>query len=140
MPEGRGPLGERGTLRVEQLERRVGLLDASQQLDLVHERGRVRDVELARLRVGGPRLVAALTRLLRDIGLAEEVAQDAFVAALEQWPRDGVPASPWGWLITVASCRLVDVARSEAARRRRESRGGHRRTDYPPASLKREAV
>ncbi len=64
------------------------------------------------------RLVAALTRITRDVGLAEDLAQDALVAALEQWPRQGVPANPGAWLMTVARRRAVDhIRRAVSARR-----------------------
>jgi RNA polymerase sigma factor (sigma-70 family) len=67
-------------------------------------------------RIECPRLVASLTRLLRDVGLAEEVAQDAFVAALEQWPRDGVPDRPGAWLMAAARNRAIDRIRRERGR------------------------
>ncbi|QHT57635.1 RNA polymerase sigma factor [Cellulomonas sp. H30R-01] len=67
-------------------------------------------------RIESPRLVASLTRLVRDVGLAEELAQDAFVQALEQWPRDGVPDRPGAWLMTAARRRAVDVIRREQTR------------------------
>jgi predicted RNA polymerase sigma factor len=53
-------------------------------------------------------LVAALTRMTRDIGLAEDLAQDALVAALEQWPDGGVPRNPGAWLMTTAKRRAID--------------------------------
>ncbi len=56
-------------------------------------------------------VVAAATRVLGDVSLGEEVAQDAFVAALEQWPRDGVPPNPAGWLVTTARHQAVDLVR-----------------------------
>ncbi|MFF2025520.1 DUF6596 domain-containing protein [Streptomyces sp. NPDC058171] len=59
------------------------------------------------------RIVAALTRLTRDVGLAEELAQDALVSALEQWPLSGVPDNPGAWLMTVAKRRAVDLVRRE---------------------------
>jgi len=59
------------------------------------------------------RLVAGLTRLVRDIGLAEECAQEALVAALEQWPRLGVPDNPGVWLMTVAKRRAIDQIRRD---------------------------
>ena len=62
-------------------------------------------------RAEAPRLIGALTRLVRDVGLAEELAQDALVAALEQWPRDGLPANPAAWLMAAAKHRAVDVLR-----------------------------
>lgn len=62
------------------------------------------------------RVVAVLVRLLGDIGLAEEAAQDAFVAALERWPTAGLPPSPAGWLITTARNRAIDRLRRESTR------------------------
>ncbi|KZM79539.1 RNA polymerase sigma factor [Cellulosimicrobium sp. I38E] len=67
-------------------------------------------------RIESPRLVAGLVRTLRDVGLAEEVAQEAFVAALEQWPEQGVPDNPGAWLTTVARRRAVDLVRRERTR------------------------
>src|SRR5690349_6318561 len=57
------------------------------------------------------KIVAALTRQVRDVGLAEELAQDALVAALEQWPATGVPDNPGAWLMTTAKRRAVDHLR-----------------------------
>ena len=57
------------------------------------------------------RLIAGLTRFCGDVGLAEELAQEAFVAALEQWPNEGVPANPGAWLMTVAKRRAIDLFR-----------------------------
>jgi len=62
-------------------------------------------------RIESARIVAAVARLLRDIGLAEEAAQDALVAALEHWPRDGVPQNPGAWLMTTAKHRALDLLR-----------------------------
>ncbi|MYS86879.1 RNA polymerase sigma factor [Embleya scabrispora] len=59
------------------------------------------------------RIVAALTRMVRDVGVAEELAQDALVAALEQWPESGVPDNPGAWLTTVAKRRAVDHIRRD---------------------------
>ncbi|MEV7785902.1 sigma-70 family RNA polymerase sigma factor [Streptomyces sp. NPDC088106] len=58
-----------------------------------------------------PRVIAGVTRIVRDVGIAEELAQDALVAALEQWPRDGVPDNPGAWLMTTARNRAVDLIR-----------------------------
>ena len=58
-----------------------------------------------------PKLVAGLTRMLRDVGLAEELAQDALVAALEHWPREGTPEKPGAWLMATAKRRAIDVLR-----------------------------
>ncbi|WP_026126847.1 RNA polymerase sigma factor [Nocardiopsis xinjiangensis] len=60
------------------------------------------------------RLVAALTRMVGDVGTAEEVAQDALVSALETWPREGTPRNPAAWLTTVAKRRIVDRWRRDA--------------------------
>jgi RNA polymerase sigma-70 factor (ECF subfamily) len=67
------------------------------------------------------RAVAVLTRLLGDIGLAEEAVQDAFVTAVERWPSEGVPASPAGWIITTARNRAIDRLRREASRANRHA-------------------
>ncbi|GGP08666.1 RNA polymerase sigma factor [Nonomuraea glycinis] len=64
-------------------------------------------------RIEAARLIAGLTRLVRDIGLAEELAQDALVAALEQWPESGVPSNPGAWLMTVSKRRAIDMIRRE---------------------------
>lgn len=67
-------------------------------------------------RIESPQLIASLTRLVRDVGLAEELAQDAFVVALEQWPRDGVPPNPGGWLMSTAKHKAIDRIRREQMR------------------------
>jgi RNA polymerase sigma-70 factor, ECF subfamily len=63
------------------------------------------------VRIESARLIAGLARLTGDVGLAEELAQDAVVAALEQWPGSGVPRNPGAWLMTVARRRAVDLFR-----------------------------
>jgi RNA polymerase sigma factor (sigma-70 family) len=63
------------------------------------------------VRMESARLIAGLARYTGDVGLAEELAQDALVAALEQWPGDGVPRNPGAWLMTVAKRRAVDLFR-----------------------------
>jgi RNA polymerase sigma-70 factor (ECF subfamily) len=55
-----------------------------------------------------PRLIAGLTRLVRDVGLAEDLAQDALVVALQQWPKSGVPDNPGAWLMAAAKHRAID--------------------------------
>jgi RNA polymerase sigma factor (sigma-70 family) len=62
-------------------------------------------------RLESARIIAGLIRLVRDIGLAEELAQDALVAALEQWPESGVPDNPGGWLMLAAKYRAIDRLR-----------------------------
>ncbi|MGK5740399.1 RNA polymerase sigma factor [Micromonospora sp. URMC 103] len=73
-------------------------------------------------RMHSARLVASLTRLVRDVGLAEDLAQEAFLCALDQWPREGVPAEPAAWLATVARRRAVDLIRRERMRDDRYAR------------------
>jgi RNA polymerase sigma-70 factor (ECF subfamily) len=62
-------------------------------------------------RIESPRLIAGLTRIVRDVGLAEEFAQDALVAALERWPKSGVPDNPGAWLMATAKHRAIDELR-----------------------------
>ncbi|MFK0114840.1 RNA polymerase sigma factor [Streptomyces sp. NPDC090994] len=62
-------------------------------------------------RLESPRVVAGVARVVRDLGIAEELTQDALVAALEQWPRDGIPDNPGAWLMTTARRRAVDLVR-----------------------------
>ena len=62
-------------------------------------------------RIESPRLIAGLTRIVRDVGVAEELAQDALVAALEQWPKSGVPDNPGAWLMATAKHRAIDAVR-----------------------------
>ncbi|GAA1477119.1 RNA polymerase sigma factor [Nocardioides aestuarii] len=71
----------------------------------------IRETVVAAWRAESARLVGALTRMTRDLGLAEDLAQDALVAALEQWPATGVPDNPGAWLMTVAKRRAVDHVR-----------------------------
>lgn len=70
-------------------------------------------------RIEAPRLLAGLMRLVGDVGLAEELAQDAMVAALEQWPSEGVPRNPGAWLMTTAKRRAIDRIRRDEAYRRK---------------------
>jgi RNA polymerase sigma factor (sigma-70 family) len=62
-------------------------------------------------RIEAPKLIAALTRVVGDVGVAEELAQDALVAALEQWPEQGVPDRPGAWLMATAKHRAIDTLR-----------------------------
>jgi RNA polymerase sigma factor (sigma-70 family) len=62
-------------------------------------------------RIESARLIAGLTRIVRDVGLAEDLAQDALVAALERWPATGVPDKPGAWLMATAKHRAIDVLR-----------------------------
>jgi RNA polymerase sigma factor (sigma-70 family) len=73
------------------------------------------------LRELAPQVLGALIRRFHDFAAAEDAVQEALLAAALQWPREGTPENPRGWLIQVASRRMVDSMRAEAARRRREA-------------------
>src|SRR5436190_16061099 len=62
-------------------------------------------------RIESARIIAGLARIVRDVGLAEELAQDALVAALEQWPESGIPDNPGAWLMAAAKHRAIDLWR-----------------------------
>src|SRR2546426_2469909 len=62
-------------------------------------------------RIESARIIAGLTRIVRDVGLAEDLAQDALVAALEQWPESGIPDNPGAWLMATAKHRAIDRLR-----------------------------
>ena len=75
-------------------------------------------------RIESPRLIGALTRMVRDVGLAEDFAHDALVAALEQWPQSGVPDNPAAWLMTIAKHRAIDFFRRNSLRDRKHEELG----------------
>ena len=70
-------------------------------------------------RIESARVIAGLTRLTRDVGLAEDLAQEALLAALEQWPRSGVPDNPGAWLTAAAKRRAIDLFRRNAVAERK---------------------
>ena len=75
-------------------------------------------------RIESAKLIASLARMVRDVGLAEELAQDALVVALEQWPQSGVPDNPGAWLMTTAKHRAIDrLRRSKLQQRKHEELG-----------------
>jgi RNA polymerase sigma factor (sigma-70 family) len=76
-------------------------------------------------RIEAPRLIAGLVRLTRDIGRAEELAQDALVAALAQWPQEGVPRNPGAWLMQAAKHRAIDALRRDKLLQRKHEELGH---------------
>src|SRR5215216_4935490 len=71
-------------------------------------------------RIESARLIAALARIVRDVGLAEELAQDALVAALERWPESGVPDNPGAWLMATAKHRAIDLLRRSTTLERKQ--------------------
>lgn len=67
-------------------------------------------------RIESPKLIAGLTRMVRDVGLAEDLAQDALVIALQRWPESGIPDNPGAWLMTAAKRRAIDLLRRNKLR------------------------
>jgi RNA polymerase sigma factor (sigma-70 family) len=88
-------------------------------------------------RIESARIIAGLARIVRDVGVAEELAQEAFVAALKQWPESGVPDNPGAWLMATAQRRAIDLVRHrEMAGRKHEIVG--REVDIEPESFETE--
>jgi RNA polymerase sigma-70 factor, ECF subfamily len=83
------------------------------------------DVVVTTWREQSARLVGGLLRLTRDIDLAQDLAHDAMVAALEQWPATGVPDNPGAWLMTIAKRRAIDHFRRAERHARAETRMAH---------------
>ncbi|MFL6660008.1 MAG: RNA polymerase sigma factor [Massilia sp.] len=83
-------------------------------------RGETDRVAAAVWRMEGARIIGALARMLRDVGLAEELAQDAMVTALERWPDSGVPDNPAAWLMAVAKNRALDHLRHQQLHQAKE--------------------
>ncbi len=76
-------------------------------------------------RIESAKLIAGLTRIVRDVGLAEDLAQDALVAALERWPETGVPDNPGAWLMAAAKHRAIDALRRDKLLERKHEEFGH---------------
>jgi RNA polymerase sigma factor (sigma-70 family) len=76
-------------------------------------------------RIESARIIAGVARIVRDVGLAEELAQDALVAALEQWPESGVPNNPGAWLMAIAKRRAIDLIRRKETYQRKLAELGH---------------
>lgn len=83
-------------------------------------------------RIESARIIAGVTRIVRDIGIAEEIAQDALVAALEQWPESGVPEKPGAWLMATAKHRAIDLVRRKETYARKLAEVGRTLEDVPP--------
>jgi RNA polymerase sigma-70 factor (ECF subfamily) len=86
-------------------------------------------------RIEQARLIAGLTRVTRDVGLGEELAQDALVAALEQWPKSGIPDKPGAWLMAAAKHRAIDLFRRNALATKKHAELGYElelEQDTPP--------
>jgi RNA polymerase sigma factor (sigma-70 family) len=82
-------------------------------------------------RIEAPRLLGALVRLVRDVDVAEDLAQEALVAALDSWPRDGTPDNPGAWLVTTAKRRGIDRLRRHALQHEREAEIARALEDAP---------
>jgi RNA polymerase sigma factor (sigma-70 family) len=76
-------------------------------------------------RIESAKLIAGIARIVRDVGMAEDLAQDALVAALEQWPNGGVPDNPGAWLMTTAKHRAIDQLRRSTRIERKHQQLGH---------------
>ena len=76
-------------------------------------------------RIESAKLIAGLTRIVRDVGLAEDLAQDALLAALEQWPKSGVPDNPGAWLMAIGKRRAIDGLRRGPMMDRKHAEIGH---------------
>jgi RNA polymerase sigma factor (sigma-70 family) len=85
-------------------------------------------------RIESARVVAGLARIVRDVGAAEELAQDALVAALEQWPKSGVPDNPGAWLMATARHRAIDLVRRKERLARKLETLGHELAAAPQAA------
>ncbi|MFF3452974.1 RNA polymerase sigma factor [Streptomyces sp. NPDC002730] len=83
-------------------------------------------------RIESARIIAGVTRIVRDVGIAEEIAQDALVAALEQWPESGVPDKPGAWLMATAKHRAIDLVRRKETYARKLAEVGRDLEDVPP--------
>jgi RNA polymerase sigma factor (sigma-70 family) len=86
-------------------------------------------------RIERARLIARLARMVRDVGLAEELAQDAFVTALSEWPRAGVPANPGAWLTASAKRRAIDLLRRDRMLARKHAEIGRDLTDVDDTGI-----
>ncbi|MFJ9446096.1 RNA polymerase sigma factor [Kitasatospora sp. NPDC101235] len=83
-------------------------------------------------RIESARIIAGVARIVRDVGIAEELAQDALVAALERWPREGVPDNPGAWLTATAKHRAVDLVRRREVYARKLAEVGRSAEEVPP--------
>src|SRR5512147_631074 len=76
-------------------------------------------------RIESPKVIAGLARMVRDVGIAEDLAQDALVAALEQWPQTGIPNNPGAWLMATAKHRAIDLLRRKTLLERKHQELGY---------------
>ena len=88
-------------------------------------------------RIESPRLIGGLVRIVRDVGLAEDLAQDALLAALEQWPESGVPRNPGAWLMSTARRRAIDYFRHRGMAEQKHEQLGRETDERQPDSAER---
>ena len=81
-------------------------------------------IQSAIWRIESAKIIAGLARIVRDVGLAEELAQDALVAALQQWPESGAPENPGAWLMAAAKHRGIDLLRRNKRLERKHEEPG----------------
>lgn len=81
-------------------------------------------------RMESPKLIAGLTRMVRDVGLAEDLAGDALVIALDRWPSIGIPDNPGAWLMTTAKRRAIDLMRRNKLRDQKYAEMAHLMDSY----------
>src|SRR5437899_1798358 len=86
-------------------------------------------------RIESPRLIAGLARMVRDVGQAEDLAQDALVAALERWPESGIPDNPGAWLMATAKRRAIDLFRRRRLHERTREELGRELEERPGPDL-----
>src|SRR5215469_10881709 len=86
-------------------------------------------------RIEAARIIAALTRITRDVGISEELAQDALVAALEQWPHSGTPDNPGAWLMAIAKNRAIDRFRRNKLLERKHQELGRELKSHQDAAM-----
>ena len=82
-------------------------------------------------RIESARIIAGVARIVRDVGIAEEIAQDALVAALEAWPETGVPNNPGAWLMATAKHRAIDLVRRKETYARKLAEVGRTLVEVP---------
>ena len=114
------PHGRQGSRRCDRLDealprrpRHGNVPSARGFADAIVSNGDPHGTIAAIWRIESPKLIASLSRMLRDVGRAEDLAQDAFVAALSQWPDEGIPRNPGAWLMTAAKRRAIDQIRRD---------------------------
>ncbi|MGO4417382.1 RNA polymerase sigma factor [Streptomyces sp. MCAF7] len=106
---------------------------ASPEAHRAHRADQATQAIEAVFRIESARIIAGVTRIVRDVGIAEELAQDALVAALEQWPESGVPDKPGAWLMATAKHRAIDLVRRKETYARKLAEVGRSLTETPPS-------